>query len=165
MSTTKPAPAALESLEISTRLGDIEARAVDLGNLAEIELLAGDPHAAARHQLECLDIALELGSLREVASAWIIAARLAAMSDDWATATRLQSAADALMARIGLSLYPTDRAVCDQLLADAPTHTGSAQFDTQLQDRPSARRHRCDRRGPARPRDGRRRRPAPGLRA
>ena len=47
--------AALGSLEIATRLGNIEARAVDLGNLAEIELLAGNPHAAARRQLECLD--------------------------------------------------------------------------------------------------------------
>ena len=55
------------------------------------------------------------------------------MRDDWAAATRMQSAADALMARIGLSLYPGDRAVCDQLLADAPTHTGASQFDTQLQ--------------------------------
>ncbi len=35
------------------------------------------------------------------------------------------------MARIGLSLYPMDRAVCDELLAAAPTHTGSSQFDTQ----------------------------------
>ena len=123
--------AALASLEISTRLGDTESRAVDLGNLAEIELLAGNPHAAARSQLECLDIALELGSLREVTSSWVIAARLAAMSGDWATATRLQSASDFTMARIGLSLYPMDRAVCDELLAEAPTHTGSSQFDTQ----------------------------------
>ena len=36
------------------------------------------------------------------------------------------------MARIGLSLFPMDRAVCDQLLTDALTHTGSAQFDTQV---------------------------------
>jgi hypothetical protein len=104
---------------------------VDLGNLAEIELLAGDPHAAARRQLECLDIALELGSLREVTSSWVIAARLAAMRGDWATATRLQSAADATMARIGLSLYPMDRDVCNDLLAEASTHTGSSRFDTQ----------------------------------
>ena len=123
--------AALESLEIAARLGNIEARAVDLGNLAELELLAGNPHAAARRQLECLDIALELGSLREVTSSWIIAARLAAMSGDWQTATRLQSASDATMARIGLSLYPMDRALCDELLAEAPTHTGSSQFETQ----------------------------------
>ena len=123
--------AALGSLEIATGLGNTESRAVDLGNLAEIELLAGNPHAAARRQLECLAIALELGSLREVISSWVIAARLAAMSGDWETATRLQSASDATMERIGLSLYPMDRAVCDELLAEAPTHTGSSQFDTQ----------------------------------
>jgi tetratricopeptide (TPR) repeat protein len=123
--------AALGSLEISTGLGNTESRAVDLGNLAEIELLTGNPHAAARYQLECLAIALELGSLREVISAWVIAARLAAMSGDWETATRLQSASDAGMERIGLSLYPMDRAVSDDLLAEAPTHTGSSQFDTQ----------------------------------
>ncbi len=123
--------AALGSLEIATRLGNIETCAVDLGNLAELELLAGNPHTAARHQLECLAIALELGSLREVTSSWVVAARLAAMSGDWETATRLQSASDVTMARIGLSLYPMDRAVCDELLAEAPTHTGSSQFDTQ----------------------------------
>ena len=53
------------------------------------------------------------------------------MSGDWETATRLQSASDATMERIGLSLYPMDRAVCDELLAEAPTHTGSSPFDTQ----------------------------------
>ena len=53
------------------------------GTSPRSRLLAGNPHAAARRQLECLDLALELGSLREVISAWVIAARLAAMSDDW----------------------------------------------------------------------------------
>jgi hypothetical protein len=125
--------AALGSLEISTLLGNIEARAVDLGNLAEIEMLAGNHHAAARRQLECLDLALELGALREVVSAWVIAARLAALGDDWAAATHLQSAADTTMARIGLSLYPMDRAVCDELLAAALAHIGSAQFDAELE--------------------------------
>ena len=79
--------AAEGALEISTRLGQTEARAVDLGNLAEIEMLAGDPRAAARRQLECLDVALELGSLRDVTSAWIVAARLAAAISDWTIAT------------------------------------------------------------------------------
>ncbi len=125
--------AALGSLEISALLGNIEARAVDLGNLAEIEMLAGNHDAAARRQLECLDLALELGALREVVSALVVAARLAALGDDWATATRLQSAADTTMARIGLSLYPMDRAVCDELLAAARSHTGSALYDAELE--------------------------------
>ena len=113
-------------------------------------MLAGDHHAAARRQLECLDLALELGSLREVVSAWVVAARLAALSDDWATATRLQSAADTTMARIGLSLYPMDRAVCDELLAAAPSHIGSSRFDAELERGPDPRRHRRHRRGAAR---------------
>jgi predicted ATPase/class 3 adenylate cyclase len=125
--------AALGSLEISTLLGNIEACAVDLGNLAEIEMLAGNHHAAARRQLECLDLALELGALREVVSAWVIAARLASLSDDWAAATHLQSAADTTMARIGLSLYPMDRAVCDELLAAALARIGSSRFDAELE--------------------------------
>ncbi|HEU4842326.1 MAG TPA: hypothetical protein VFT09_12810, partial [Ilumatobacteraceae bacterium] len=95
--------------------------------------LAGNHHAAARRQLECLDLALELGALREVVSAWVIAARLAAVGDDWAAATHLQSAADTTMARIGLSLYPMDRAVCDELLAAALAHIGSARFDAELE--------------------------------
>ena len=82
----KAREAALGSLEIATRLGNIETCAVDLGNLAELELLAGNPHTAARRQLDCLAIALELGSLREVTSSWVVAARLAAMSGDWEAA-------------------------------------------------------------------------------
>jgi hypothetical protein len=69
--------AALGSLEIATGLGNTETRAVDLGNLAEIELLAGNP-SRRRGDVSwmCLAIALELGSLREVISSWVIAARL-----------------------------------------------------------------------------------------
>ncbi len=125
--------AGLASLEISTLLGNIEARVVDLGNLAEIEMLAGDHHAAAQRQLECLDLALELGSLREVVSGWIVAARLATHRDDWDTATRLQAAAETAMERIGLSLYPADRAVCDELLADARTRLGPTRYDAHME--------------------------------
>ena len=124
--------AAEGALEISTRLGNTDARVVDLGNLAEIEMLAGDTRAAARRQLECLDVALELGSLTNVTSAWIVAARLAAAISDWTIATRLQGAADAAMERIGLALYPPDRALCDELLAAAPTHLGAASFDSLI---------------------------------
>ena len=82
--------------------------------------------------MQCLDLAIELGLVREVTSSWIVAARLAPMTGDWTTATRLQSAADTVMVRIGLSLYPADRALCDELLAAATTHLGAASFDSLI---------------------------------
>ena len=121
--------AAEDLLDIVTELGMIEARIIDLANLAEIELRAGHPHSAARFQLIGLDLALEAGSLLNVSSALIIAARLASLTGDWTTATRLQSAADATMSRIGQSLYPTDRELCDTLLASAVERLGEKQFE------------------------------------
>ena len=53
------------------------------------------------------------------------------------------------MARIGLSLYPMDRAVCDELLAAAPSHTGSVAVRRPARDRPDPHRHRRHRRGAA----------------
>ena len=124
--------AAEDSLDIMTQLGMIEARIIELANLAEIELRAGHPHLAARRQLHGLDLALEAGSVLNVSSAVIIAARLVSLTGDWTTATRLQSVADATMSQIGQSLYPTDRALCDTLLASAADRLGGSQFDREI---------------------------------
>jgi hypothetical protein len=86
------------------------------------------------------------------------------MSGDWETATRLQSASDTTMERIGLSLYPMDRAVCDELLAEAPATHRVLAFDhqreigrtTQLSPMPPTRLSASSRRSPAPARSPRR---------
>jgi predicted ATPase/class 3 adenylate cyclase len=113
-------------------LGDVEALGVDLGNLAEIEMRAGNYPTAARRQLESLAIATQTGSLRDVTSAQIVAARLASMTGEWSSAVRLQSAADTAMSAIGLSLFPTDRALCDALLASARENLGPTLFQQEI---------------------------------
>ena len=116
-----------QALELSMTLGNTDAQATLLGNLAEIQLRAGNLGAAAEHQLECLNLALELGASQHVGSALIVAARPAATSDDWATATQLQSRASALLDEIGLSLYPSDQALCAELLASAAEQLRAAR--------------------------------------
>jgi predicted ATPase/class 3 adenylate cyclase len=120
-------------LDLDVQLEDVESCAIDLGNLAELEMQAGRHSAAARRQLESLALAIELGSLRDVASAVIVAARLASTSDEWTTAVRLQSAADASLSEIGLTLYPSDRAACDELLTRAAKRLGVPHFNLEVE--------------------------------
>ncbi len=125
--------AAEESLDLVTQLGNTAARASLLSTLAETELRASRPRSAARRQLDGLELALELGSLQYVSDALIVAARLASTANEPRTATRLQATADATMSRIGLSLIPSDRALCDTLLATALDQLGETQFGEQLE--------------------------------
>jgi ATP/maltotriose-dependent transcriptional regulator MalT len=120
-----------ESLAIARESGNLAAEVVDLCNLAEIALRAGHHQAAAQHQLASLTLAQQLGAVREASSALVVAARLAAAADEWAPAARLQAAADAVMSRIGVHLYPTDRALSDALLATAAARLGPDRYDVE----------------------------------
>ena len=120
--------AAEEALELSRVTGTTETQGTLLSNLAEIELRAGHLPAAAQRQLDSLALAVEVGSIQEVSSTLIVAARLASMADDWTAATRLQSFADVLLDQISVSLYPSDRALCDQLLRTAGERLGPSEF-------------------------------------
>src|SRR6185312_14196689 len=91
-----------------------------------------DRATAANHQLDALALSLELGATRDVAFAIIVAARLAGSTEYWATAVRLQTAADVALASIGVTLYPSDRVLCDELLASAARHL--LDSDTIRQD-------------------------------
>jgi predicted ATPase/class 3 adenylate cyclase len=121
------------ALDIEVALDNVEARIIELGNLAEIELRADNPQAAAERQLESLDLALVTGSAHDMSSALILAARLASAGGDWLTAVQLQGAADLMLTQIGVQLYPTDRALCDELLSAARHELGERTFGTALQ--------------------------------
>ena len=93
----------------------------------------GDAPAAAAHQLECLGLALELGSIFEVAAAANLAARLSSLVGDWPTAARLETASEELLRTAGFSLYPSDRAVKDELLAVVAEHLSAEQLADAVQ--------------------------------
>ncbi len=108
-------------------LGAEDSCRIPLNNLAEIALRVGDRREAAACQLASLDIALTYGSMDVVAFSLIVAARL--RGDDPSIASRLQASADAVLARLGYSLLPSDRQLSDELLDDAATRLGPAAFD------------------------------------
>jgi hypothetical protein len=109
--------------------GALHAASIDLGNVAELALRLGDRARAAARQLESLDLALALGARQEMASAWIVASRLADGDGDHETAVWLQTAADALLEVLGIRLYPSDRALCDAVLERGRTALGNDRFD------------------------------------
>lgn len=108
--------------------GALHAASIDLGNVAELALRLGDRARAAARQLESLDLALALGARQEMASAWIVASRLADGDGDHETAVWLQTAADALLEVLGIRLYPSDRTLCDAVLERGRTALGNDRF-------------------------------------
>ncbi|HEX2786122.1 MAG TPA: hypothetical protein VHN36_21290, partial [Ilumatobacteraceae bacterium] len=80
----------LEALQVSAH-----------GNIAESLLTFGDRSGAAHHQRECLQLALRYGQPLMTVYSLMVAARLAADDALWATAVRLQTAADEQLAVIG----------------------------------------------------------------
>ena len=97
-----------QCLACARELADDEILSVELGNAAEVAFRAGDTDAAARFQREELALALQLGSVVQSAFAIVLAARLAAQQHKWPTAVELQTAADALLDKVGVELYPSD---------------------------------------------------------
>lgn len=131
-------PVAMEaerrSVAISVELGDLEACSIALCNLAEIALRSGDRADAARYQLDALELSLELGATRDVSFAVILAARLAGSFGAWASAIRLQTAADVALAQIGVSLYPSDRMLCDEMLTSAALHLADDEVGRSVEE-------------------------------
>jgi predicted ATPase/class 3 adenylate cyclase len=117
-----------EALALSQERGDLELLSLLLSSLAEASWRLGDYPAAASRQLESLSLGMQTGRRRDIAFACIMAARLAAASDDDATATRLQSAADRLLDELGTSLYPADSALRDELLDGCRARLGEDRF-------------------------------------
>jgi hypothetical protein len=111
-------------------LGDEVFQATAEGNLAEIALRRGDVKAAARHQGECLTLALALGVPVIVAFSLIVAARIAADDERWDTAATLHAKAEAILDTTGLALYEEDRRLSDEMLASALAALGDNAFAT-----------------------------------
>jgi tetratricopeptide (TPR) repeat protein len=109
-------------------LGDEVYQAIAEGNLAEIALRRGDVVGAARHQRECLTLALALGVPAMVAFSLIVAARIAADGEQWNTAAALHAKAEALLETTGLALYDEDRRLSDEMLTRASEALGKAAF-------------------------------------
>jgi len=113
------------------RMG-IEALQVSAhGNVAESLLRFGDRPGAAHHQRECLQLALRYGQPLMIAYSLMVAARLAADDALWATAVRLQIAADEQLSAIGSVMYAPDRQAADAVLAQGAEQLGLEAFEEE----------------------------------
>jgi predicted ATPase len=119
-------------LQAYERLGDQAFQASSHGNLAEAALRRGDSVDAARHQSASLELALELGNPAVVAFSMIVAARLTAQREDWATAATLHAHAEGLLRQTGLALYDDDRQLSDTMLEAAHAHLGDDAYAVAL---------------------------------
>ena len=130
--TAQAVAAGGEALALTQERGDPEVTSLLLSSLAEAAWRVGDHATAASRQLESLSLGLQTGRRRDIAFAYIMAARLASAQHDDAMATRLQSAADRLLVEAGASLYPTDGKLRDELLAVCRERIGAARFVDEL---------------------------------
>jgi hypothetical protein len=99
------------------------------GNYAEVLMGLGDPEGAARHQLAALDLARSMGQATLIAYSHMVAARFALEDGHVADAVRLQSAADSILAREGVSLYAGDEEQRVALLESARRDLGDDAFE------------------------------------
>jgi tetratricopeptide (TPR) repeat protein len=95
------------------------------GNLAEVYFQLGNHREAAKHQLECLELAREFGQTVWIAHSMVMGAHLTAATDDWPMALRLQRAADLEINRIGLKMFDSDIEAREELLTRAADHLGT----------------------------------------
>ena len=114
----------LEALQVSAH-----------GNIAESLLTFGDRSGAAHHQRQCLQLALRYGQPLMTVYSLMVAARLAADDALWATAVRLQIAADEQLALIGTVMYDADRQAADAVLAEAVVKLGHEEFEKEQRPR------------------------------
>jgi hypothetical protein len=98
------------------------------GNVAESLLTFGDRSGAAHHQRQCLQLALRYGQPLMIVYSLMVAARLAADDALWATAVRLQTAADEQLVEIGTKMYAPDRQAADEVLAEGAVQLGHDSF-------------------------------------
>ena len=99
------------------------------GNYAEVLMTLDDWEGAARHQLACLELARSMGQATLIAYSHMVAARFALDDGAVADAVRLQSAADVILAREGVSLYSGDAELRSALLESAKRALGEADFE------------------------------------
>jgi predicted ATPase/class 3 adenylate cyclase len=98
------------------------------GNLAEIAFRLGDFSASACHQRVGLRLAMAFGQPVIIAYSLLLASRLAASCDDWATASTLAARAEAMLAETDQRLYEDDRNAQQRLTESAAAHLGAEAF-------------------------------------
>jgi predicted ATPase/class 3 adenylate cyclase len=113
------------------RLGLEALQASTHGNVAEALLRAGDRAGAARHQRQCLRLALWYGQPVMVAYSLMVAARLAVDAARWQPAVRLQTAADQQLGSLGHAMYDEDRAVADAVISAAAERLSASEMDEE----------------------------------
>jgi predicted ATPase/class 3 adenylate cyclase len=118
-------------LDLWTELGEEAIVASALGNIAEVAMQRFDNRSAARYQRACLELGQALGQPVMISYSCTVAARLAGRLGNWERATQLQSAADAALATIGMTLYEADRAAVDEMLLAAASALGPALFEEE----------------------------------
>ena len=116
-----------------TRLGHEANMASAHGNIAEVSMQLGDPATAARHQLQCLDLALVLGQPIMLAYSCILASRLAGARGSWELAVQLQTSADAVLASAGHALYEFDLDAERSLMESARSALGDTDFQQAVE--------------------------------
>jgi predicted ATPase len=103
------------------------------GNIAEVLLRIGDRAGAAHHQRRCMRLASQYGQPALIGYSMMIAARLASDEERWQEAVRLQFAADARIAEIGVVMYPADREPADALLAACRARLDAERYESERQ--------------------------------
>ena len=98
-------------------------------NLADAHYHRGAMVEAARHQLESLDLATQVGFRLPVGIALMMASRLSAHDGSWATATRLQAAADQTLDALGFTPMDFDLEESRRVLEASRSQVGSEHFE------------------------------------
>jgi predicted ATPase/class 3 adenylate cyclase len=107
----------LEALQVSAH-----------GNVAESLLTIA---VSAHLQRQCLQLALRYGQPLMIVYSLMVAARLAVDDSLWATAVRLQIAADQQLSVIGSMMYAPDREAADAVLAEGAAQLGHDAFEEE----------------------------------
>ncbi len=106
-------------------------RSVALSNLTDVALRRGDVRRAASLQRSALDIAVEVGHAPTILVAICVGARIAAAGGDWSSSARLAHCALTQQASIGFELFPSERAIVQQLLMDASAYLSHDELGQQ----------------------------------
>jgi predicted ATPase/class 3 adenylate cyclase len=117
------------TVALARELGDSEAAAVGLLNLAMVAIERGTAKRARSLLLEVLTITEQSGSKRAGQCALEVSAGLAALREDWEQAARFYGVSERQTADTGISRDPADDAFLQPLMSKAQDALGDAAFD------------------------------------
>ena len=118
-----------ESVALFRQVGDGWGLALALNTLGQVRAVTGDAPGAAAHFRESLDLFHTLGDRQGIAWGLAALAGLAGQTGDPARATRLFSAATAVLAAISARLDPVDRTAFERNVAAAQAALAPAAWE------------------------------------